>query len=78
MVPAAHGGVEDVDVVVIGGAFAAAEDDQLAVDERRGVRAAGRGDVADDFGVGPLHGLWSAWVSECARECSLEARKIAA
>ena len=53
--PFPHGGIEDIDVVVVRGTFSATEDDDLAVDERRCMRATWWWDVAYHVRVRPLH-----------------------
>ena len=64
--PAAHEGVKDVEVVVVYRAFSAAEYEDAAVDLGRGVCTAGGRDVANSFGVGPLHGFLQVRVYEWA------------
>ncbi len=62
--PAAHDGVEDVDVVVIRRALAAADDNEFAIDKCGTVRSAGGWYIAHDLGVGPLHCFYCVCVSQ--------------
>lgn len=57
MCPATPGRVEDVYVVVVCGSFAAAEDDDSAIDKCSGVGTTWRRDVALHLRTGPLHRL---------------------